>query len=153
MATRVFPSKKDLWISLLLGFAFLAMFATSYGAFFDPEAGAARFPLLALALGAAGFVLWTWLATRYVIDGDLLTVHAGPFRYRIPIRTIDRVRPTRNPLSSPALSLDRLDIRYEAGRRRIMISPDDKRAFLRALNEADPDLRIRGEELIREANP
>jgi hypothetical protein len=44
------------------------------------------------------------------------------------------VVPTRNPLSSPALSLDRLRIEYGQGRA-IMISPADKGPFLRALEE------------------
>ena len=42
------------------------------------------------------------------------------------------VTETRNPLSSPALSLDRLRIRYGADKH-IMVSPDDKTGFLDAI--------------------
>jgi hypothetical protein len=48
------------------------------------------------------------------------------------MRDIRTVTPTRNPLSSPALSLDRLRIDYGRGRR-IMVSPRDPGAFLREL--------------------
>jgi hypothetical protein len=43
------------------------------------------------------------------------------------------VVPTRNPLSSPALSLDRLHIRYGGSRMGIMISPVNKAVFLQDL--------------------
>lgn len=55
---------------------------------------------------------------------------------RVPLREIRLVRSTRNPLSSPALSLDRLRIEY--GRRAIMISPDDKARFLEELQKRMP---------------
>ena len=48
------------------------------------------------------------------------------------IDDITSVRRTRNPLSSPALSMDRLSIRYGKGRR-IMISPADQAGFLEAI--------------------
>jgi hypothetical protein len=44
------------------------------------------------------------------------------------------VEETRNPLSSPALSLDRLKITYGNGKR-IMISPADKIGFLKAIGQ------------------
>ena len=47
---------------------------------------------------------------------------------------IKTVTPTSNPLSSPALSLDRLQINY--GRwGSIMISPKDKEAFIQDLEK------------------
>jgi len=44
----------------------------------------------------------------------------------------------RNPLSSPALSLDRLEIVY--GSRRIPISPEEKQRFLAELHARCPHL-------------
>ena len=45
------------------------------------------------------------------------------------------IRPTRNPLSSPALSLDRLRIDYGSGRS-IMVSPEDKDKFIGDIEDA-----------------
>ena len=59
-------------------------------------------------------------------------------RYKVPLAEVTAVRSTRNPLSSPALSLDRLEITY--GRRRIMISPEDKARFLKELEARCPRL-------------
>jgi hypothetical protein len=48
---------------------------------------------------------------------------------------ITAITPTSNPLSSPALSLDRLRIDYGKGRS-VMISPRDKQGFLGAMESA-----------------
>ena len=53
----------------------------------------------------------------------------------LPLNEIEEITPTHNPLSSPALSLDRLWISYRrAGKKRaVMISPEDKEGFLKAV--------------------
>ena len=81
-----------------------------------------------------GLPLWLLLGTRYILEPDQLLVRSGPFRWRVPIADIVRITPTTNPLSSPALSLDRLRIEYGRGSA-IMISPRDKDRFLRDLEE------------------
>jgi hypothetical protein len=80
----------------------------------------------------AGVPVWICTTTRYDLSRQSLIVRSGPFRWSIPLADIKSVTPTRNPLSSPALSLDRLRIEYGQGRA-IMISPSDKGAFVRAL--------------------
>ena len=72
------------------------------------------------------------LRTYYAVDTENLRIVAGPFSWRIPISQISAVRATRNPLSSPALSLDRLRIEY-GNNRAVMISPADKAGFLKAI--------------------
>ena len=76
------------------------------------------------------------VGTHYTVSGNTLRVACGPFRWKVPLDAIQSVEATRNPLSSPALSLDRLRIHY--GRRRIMVSPSDKAGFLKAIGQ-DPD--------------
>lgn len=76
--------------------------------------------------------LWVLTSTRYTLTATDLHVASGPFRWSVPLRDVRAVTPTRNPLSSPALSLDRLRIDY--GRRRwLMISPIDKEGLVREL--------------------
>ena len=64
----------------------------------------------------------------------MLRIVAGPFRWKILLDEITSVEETRNPLSSPALSLDRLKICYGNGRH-IMISPADTAGFLKAIGQ------------------
>ncbi|HEX5760840.1 MAG TPA: PH domain-containing protein [Thermoanaerobaculia bacterium] len=89
--------------------------------------------LLVLALLAlnALFVVWLFRSTYYVLTVDELLVRSGPFRWRVPLTAITRVRPSRSLLSAPALSLDRLEIRYDGDT--LLISPREKEEFLRAL--------------------
>ena len=77
-------------------------------------------------------MFWLMLGTHYTVDRGTIRIVSGPFRWKVPIDEITSVSATRNPLSSPALSLDRLSIRY-GKRRRIMISPADKAGFLKAI--------------------
>lgn len=136
MASRRFRSKVDTWL-IVVGLAgiVVAVVATAFAASEDPGS----MPTLAayiLVLVTCALIASTFLYTWYDVDSDTLTIRSGPFRWRVPLDAIDSVKPTRSPLSSPALSLDRLDIRY--GKRRIMVSPADKRGFLKAIGQ-DPD--------------
>lgn len=73
--------------------------------------------------------------TCYVIAGDTLRIRSGPFRWTIPLADIVEITPSRNPLSSPALSLDRLKI--SLGKRKfVLVSPEDKAGFIRAIDQA-----------------
>lgn len=50
--------------------------------------------------------------TTYVIDGRTLTIRCGLLmKERCDIMDITAVRPTRTPVSSPAMSLDRLELK------------------------------------------
>jgi hypothetical protein len=74
------------------------------------------------------------LSTRYTLTDEYLLVKCGPFSWSIPLRDIYEIEPTRNPMSSPALSLDRLLVRYGGGAE-LMISPADKAGFMMALRK------------------
>jgi len=84
-------------------------------------------------------MLWVLYGTFYWFSEDRLVIRCGPFRFRVPLLEIDSVEPTRNPLSSPACSLDRLLLRY--GRKSIMISPADKTGFLAELQLRCPRVK------------
>lgn len=74
---------------------------------------------------------------RYGIGEGYLTIRCGLFRQRIDLDKIVEVRPTRNPLSSPALSLDRLQVRYGDGFfKSVMISPATRGQFLDDLQKS-----------------
>lgn len=128
MTPATFPSKVDGWLAAALlagvGVALIAVLM----------AGAILPWPIALSVLAVGGVLPVWLlvSTGYTLIDDQLVVKAGPFRWRVPIREIKSVTPTRSALSNPALSLDRLRIEY-GDSRSIMVSPRDREGFLQEL--------------------
>lgn len=90
-------------------------------------------------LAAAVFVIWVTFATYYELEHDALVAHSGPFSWRIPLAEISAIRPSNSPLSSPAMSMDRLQITYGNGRS-ILVSPADKAEFLTTLQHRVPRL-------------
>jgi hypothetical protein len=84
----------------------------------------------------------------YELGDTGLLIRFGLMRSTVPYADIKAVKRTRNPLSSPALSLDRLHIDTGSvfGPN---ISPDDRAAFMSALEKKAPHLRREGEGLVR----
>ena len=87
---------------------------------------------IVIALLSLGLPLWFLFSTSYCVDKESLHVKSGPFSWTIPMTEIESVEPSRSLLSSPALSLDRLRIRYGNGKS-ILVSPADREAFLEAI--------------------
>jgi hypothetical protein len=86
---------------------------------------------------------------RYGLGDTHLIIRFGIFRQRIPLADIREVHPTRNPLSSPALSLDRLHVQTGPGFfNGVMISPADRNDFLDDLAKRSGMTR-EGDRLIR----
>ena len=129
--SKVYRSKIDTWLIAVLVPAMVAagavgLLATASGTPATVWSGA-----FIVAIGL-GLPWWVLVATHYTFAERELVIRSGPFRWRVPVAEITDVSPTSNPLSSPALSLDRLRIEY--GRKRwIMISPRDREDFLREL--------------------
>jgi Bacterial PH domain len=113
-----YPSRIDFF---LVGLPALLLFAAALFGWRDlvrTHLGMLLVPLLA----GCGFVAWVVAATRYTLDSATLTVRSGPLRWTVPLSEIHSVTPTREPRSSPALSMDRLRIDYGHGRS-LLISP------------------------------
>ena len=140
-----FTSKRDAWLVAVLGGAALVDAGVAVWLLL----GVARAPAFVapLLLATAFFMLHVLYTTDYTFEGPELRIRASFFRWRVPLAAIESIEPTRNPLSSPACSLDRLLIRY--GEKRIMISPEDKAGFLRALAQRAPQLEVSGESARR----
>lgn len=140
-AVTRFASKVDAWLIVLL---LASMLASLVG--MVVIAGQSAWPfmwLLLLVLGGVGvgLPLWLLLATDYKVDQRDLRIRCGPVRQRIPVADIRSVAPSRSLLSSPALSLDRLCIRYgRTGKVQgeVLVSPKDKQAFVQALQAVNP---------------
>jgi hypothetical protein len=87
------------------------------------------------------FIGWIWFGTGYEISDDELKIRCGPFRQRIPLQEIKEIKRTRSPLSAPACSLDRMEIKYGESKR-VMISPADKENFIKTIIEKSPSIRL-----------
>ncbi len=82
-----------------------------------------------------GLPIWLLFSTNYRIDAKSLRIRSGPFSWTIALDEIRSISPSRSVLSSPALSLHRLEIQYGPGKR-ILVSPADHDAFIEAVNQA-----------------
>jgi len=132
---RVFPSKVDGWFRVLLWVGVLVPAGVLVIPAVQGDPAALWFtPAL---LFPAALPLWLLRTTDYTITDTHLRIRCGPFRWNVPLADVRAVRPTRNPLSSPALSLDRLRIEYSRSLA-VMVSPDDKEGFLSELRTRAP---------------
>lgn len=132
MPAKRFNSKIDRWVVLVLALVIAGNFVVIIGVALDSEDPFVTTGVILICLLATALLVSLLIGTHYTVDHGLLRIAAGPFRWKLQIDQITSVEPTRNPLSSPALSLDRLRIRYGKGRQ-ILVSPADQSGFLRAL--------------------
>ncbi len=63
------------------------------------------------------------------------------FKSVVPVETISAIQSTRNPISAPAASLDRLEIHY-GNDESIVVSPKDKMDFISHLKELSPSIKV-----------
>lgn len=132
MAAKRFKSKIDRWIFVLLAVVIIVQIVAVGSAALQSRNPLATTGLIFLMIAVVGLMVWLLLGTHYTVDRGVIKIVSGPFRWKVPVDQITSVTETKNPLSSPALSLDRICIRY-GKRRRIMVSPADKAAFLKEI--------------------
>jgi Bacterial PH domain len=148
----VYRSKKDLWLFGLVWGAALAPLAVGLFQLLAPGGNVALgWALVRAGVVAAAAVLFTTYPLEYEIASGVLTARCGLMRWRVPLDSIEEVRPSRNPASAPTWSLDRLRVEYSKGGspRTLYVSPEDKAAFLRDLADSAPGLEVRGDRAVR----
>jgi Bacterial PH domain len=131
---RVFKSKIDWWFGLILVYPiFLSIKAMLEGEWIG-----------LLGLGAVvGFVLILSKTTKYIINENQLIVKSTWIvNERIDISKITKVEKSNSILSSPALSLDRLLVRYNKYDE-IIISPKEKKEFIDELLKINSAIEIK----------
>ncbi|MEZ4839177.1 PH domain-containing protein [Flavobacterium sp.] len=82
-------------------------------------------------------MFWMFSKIKYVIEGTMLKV----WWIKIDIHSIKRIFKTNNPLSSPALSLDRIAIVYNKYDE-VLISPKFKKEFVDELLKINPSIIV-----------
>jgi hypothetical protein len=132
MAKKVFRSKVDWWIRVLLGLVIVGQFVAIGAIVLEETDPVAITVTILFCLAGLALFAWVLLGTAYTVERGMLLVRSGPVRWKVPLDSITAVEATRSPWSSPALSLDRLRIRY-GERRQVLVSPADKAGFLEAI--------------------
>jgi len=101
-----------------------------------------NWPAVAVIFMAMLFVLHVFLTTYYEVQGNLLKVKCGfLIDKEVDIRQIVSIRETYNPLSAPATSLDRLELKL-TGKDSVLVSPKDKKGFIANLLKVKPEIKV-----------
>ena len=133
-----FKSKIDWWGHLVFwGFVASAIWMT-WNLFWGDRTNEGWLFVLIFWIIEFGLMIPIFTRTYYLLDPGALVVVSWIIKIRIPYGNIVSVKESKNPLSSPALSLDRLEITYHTKSPKssfILISPKDKQAFVRLLKE------------------
>lgn len=135
---REFRSKVDWWYHLIIWIAALGCIAAFLQAGIWPIIGMVLITVL---------IIHVFLNTWYRITADgLLIAHCSIFpEKKIAIADIQALEPTMLPASSYALSLDRLMI-WTAQGPWMMISPRNRKEFIKILREINPEITIKKED-------
>ncbi|MPQ48784.1 hypothetical protein GCQ56_17415 [Marinifilum sp. N1E240] len=96
-------------------------------------------------IGSVGvFIGYIFSSTQYIIHDQILNIKSGfVVNISIQISAIKSVTKSRNPISSPANSFDRIEIRYNKYDT-ILISPRNQKVFIQDLKEANPSIELKG---------
>ncbi|MDJ0868443.1 MAG: PH domain-containing protein [Myxococcota bacterium] len=147
----VHESKSDAWLVALVAAGAVLPFALAVWQWRE----GAPLPPIAILVASGLFVVgvvrgFAW-PVQYEIRPPQLAIRAGLLRWELQLEAIESVRPSRNPLSAPAWSLDRLRIDYRAGAQTkyALISPRDAAGFVRELCAAVPGLEPTGDRRAR----
>lgn len=136
MVDRVFKSKIGWWYHLTVW----ALAACTVWAFVKSDNVVGMVVLLLVTLWMIQIMLTTWY--KITPDGRLIA-HSSFFpEKQVWIKEITAVEVTVMPVSSYALSLDRLIV-YKNGKQWMLLSPENKQAFVQLLRKHNPSIRIK----------
>lgn len=124
----IYPSKVDAWLAILL--ITVPLFVIGFGIYFGDLTAMILIPIgLLLAFGFAAIAI----PCRYTLTENHLIIQCGILRERIQLQNIRDAVPSSDPLSAPALSLQRVKIELGNGFR--LISPRDRERFIREIKQ------------------
>jgi energy-coupling factor transporter transmembrane protein EcfT len=98
---------------------------------------------LAIMVITICFIVHLYATTYYIITDNMLLIKSGFFiNQKIVIETIKKISETNELTSSPALSIDRLEIAYNTFDT-VLLSPNDKYGFIDELKNQNPTIEIK----------
>ena len=134
-----FSTKRDLWLGLLLWVPIILGFVPILWLVFRDNG---PFYVVLLLLLTVVFIAWIWFGTGYWVTEEELRVSCGLTRKTIPLNKIISLTASKDATSSPALSLDRIEVRYGMDDR-ILISPKDKEGLVKLIVEKCPQVTVK----------
>lgn len=93
--------------------------------------------MFSVSFGILSLVFLMFKSIKYKIDGENLHI----WWTKIDIKSIKKIYSTHNPLSSPALSLDRIAVVYNKYDE-VLISPKEREDFIRELLKINPNIVV-----------
>lgn len=149
----IYRSKKDAWLVALVSAAILIpLLIGIYNLLAPAGSPQAGWSSLFVGTSTGAVVLWLTYPLYYEITSSELKIRCGMLiRQQIPLSAIEEVSQTRNPLSAPAWSLDRLRVNYRRDGEEgfVLISPADKTGFMRELTDREVGLEMRSGRIVR----
>lgn len=132
---RVYPSKIGIEILIITGLPLVVVLFISVFQGFNWVG-------ISVVVFICLLMLYLFRFTKYTIEGNDLKISSG-FLYnkKISIRSIRKIKATNNPLSAPAVSLDRLEIVFDKNER-VLISPKEKDAFVAHIQTLNPAVEV-----------
>lgn len=98
-------------------------------------------PLSVLMLLLMGYFGYLFVSTVYWIEAGVLKVKCGFYKKDLPISNIYKIIENRDPINSPAMSMDRLSLKYGQWET-LNVSPKDKIGFVAAILEVNPGIDV-----------
>jgi hypothetical protein len=137
---KTYPSRVDWWLAVLMVLPVIGSGAAL-------ASGIAAGASVTIGIGVGSLVLYLALVfgliypMSYAIDADGFRLRAGLQRLHVPWDRVIKAELSRNPTSSAALSLKRINVEYRKPNGKetyVLISPPDREAFLADLVAASP---------------
>jgi len=127
---KIYRSKIDWWLVVLI----LAVFGFPIVQGIQTK----EYMLSIVFITLLAFFWILAITLKYKIEDEMLSI----WRTKINIKTIRKVYATRNPLSSPALSINRIAIVYNKYDE-VLISPKDRADFIGELLKVNPNIEVK----------
>ena len=146
-----YRTKVDTWVVVVLAGAVALPIVIGLVAYLGTGPSPAAWLPLSIAVVMVAIICIVAVPTRYEVMPDCLMIRSGLLRWEVPLAQIVSIRSTSNPLSSPAWSLDRLEVTWlKSGNvRSILISPERAQEFLRDVAERNVALVVADGQLQR----
>ena len=147
---KTHKSAIDWWVHLLMGLPLLAGSGVIVAGLATGNDRLRTIGVLATA-GCCLVLGLLVLPIVYVVGDHGLTIRAGLIRLRVPWDRLVEIAPSSSPMSSPAMSLKRLDVRYtklDGTAKHVLISPVDRPGFLKDCAASSPKHKVDGDKLV-----
>jgi len=137
-----FYSKKGPIVSIFIWAFILGLLSiVIHDSFYAGDVNVVDFIVILIFLLVTAYFIWVWFQTYYEVQNDILKIVSGPRRKQIKIKEIISIKRTLNPFTGPALSMDRMSIKY-GPYQSVLVSPKEKKAFIEELLKQNPNIQV-----------